>query len=556
MLVAPFFAAGAAASFLVGPLGAAAALAVIFASFTIAWVAALAVAETGRDEVAGAAALLAGVAAAAMLVAAAGGAASPICAMALALPLEAAWLRRTVRAALWGAAAAFAVFPLQYAFGHLLGPVAPVTGWQWFLPLAYAATLVPRAAGLVREERLDRGRPGKPLLEDIIDAVVMRIAPSGEVVDVGAKAQTILNLAPELLLATGLFDRIHVADRVAYLCAIANMREGAANRRLDVRVRLPRADDGTNGDNYRNFALELLGDQGNGAPFTAIFRDNEEVASLRASLAAAADTADSSDIAKARFLATVSHELRTPLNAIIGFSDMLMHEMFGGFSDPRQKEYVGLVSEAGHHLLAVVNSILDVSKIESGAYTTNPEPFRFRDAVDMCRSMMCLQADAKGIALDVRVPAGTGEIRADRRAVQQMLINLISNAIKFTPQGGQVAIGAKRIGSRLHFWISDNGIGIAEDDLSRLGKPFVQVKNDYTRQFEGTGLGLSLVKGLVALHGGAMSIESAPGEGTTVSISLPVDGPRHEAGEGKREVLPMPTGKMKEDANGSLRKAG
>jgi two-component system, cell cycle sensor histidine kinase DivJ len=137
-----------------------------------------------------------------------------------------------------------------------------------------------------------------------------------------------------------------------------------------------------------------------------------------------------------------------------------------------------------------------------------------------------------------------------------MLINLMSNAIKFTPHGGHVAIGAKRVGSRLNFWVSDNGIGIAEDDLSRLGKPFMQVKNDYTRQFEGTGLGLSLVKGLVALHGGAMSIESAPGEGTMVSITLPIDGPQIDSGDSKGELLPMPTSRTKEDVHGSLRKAG
>jgi cell cycle sensor histidine kinase DivJ len=108
--------------------------------------------------------------------------------------------------------------------------------------------------------------------------------------------------------------------------------------------------------------------------------------------------------------------------------------------------------------------------------------------------------------------------------VQQILINLISNAVKFTPAGGNVLVGARRVGSRLHFWVSDDGIGIADDDLKRLGEPFIQVQNDYTREFEGTGLGLSLVKGLTQLHEGTMSIESAPGAGTTVTITLPVEG--------------------------------
>ena len=134
--------------------------------------------------------------------------------------------------------------------------------------------------------------------------------------------------------------------------------------------------------------------------------------------------------------------------------------------------------------------------------------------------------------------------------MQQILINLVSNAIKFTPDGGDVVVGAKRIGSRLHFWVRDTGIGIAEEDFANLGKPFMQIQNDYTRSFEGTGLGLSLVKGLVALHEGTMSIESMPGEGTTVTISFPVNGPKERSAD-KAGVLPMPAA-----ARGSRRGTG
>ena len=201
-------------------------------------------------------------------------------------------------------------------------------------------------------------------------------------------------------------------------------------------------------------------------------------------------------MAKGRFLAVVSHELRTPLNAIIGFSDMLMNEMFGAFKDPRQKEYVGLVRDSGQHLLAVVTSILDVSRIESGAYAAEPEPFRFMEAVDMCQSMMSLQAQTKNIDLQTQIAPDAGDINADRRAVQQILINLVSNAIKFTPNGGDVVVGAKRIGSRLHFWVRDTGIGIAEEDFANLGKPFMQIRTtiragsgDWPRPFAGQGPG-------------------------------------------------------------------
>jgi cell cycle sensor histidine kinase DivJ len=201
----------------------------------------------------------------------------------------------------------------------------------------------------------------------------------------------------------------------------------------------------------------------------------------------------------------------------------------------------------------VVTSILDISRLESGTYTALPEPFRFADAVEMCASMMNLPAGQKGVRLTLQVAADAGEINADRRAVQQILINLASNAIKFTPEGGHVTIGARRVGSRLHFWVRDTGIGIAEADMANLGKPFTQVHNDYTRRFEGTGLGLSLVKGLVALHDGAMSIESALGEGTTVSINLPIEGPRERSD--KQVVVPMPkAGNEKEGSDGPLRK--
>jgi cell cycle sensor histidine kinase DivJ len=233
---------------------------------------------------------------------------------------------------------------------------------------------------------------------------------------------------------------------------------------------------------------------------------------------------------------------------------MLAHEMFGPFADPRQKEYVGLIHESGNHLLSVVNSILDVSKIESGTYPIRPEPFAFADAVEMCRSMMAHQASVKPVSLRVALAPNVGEVCADRRAIQQILINLVSNAIKFTPNGGNVGISAKRIGSRLHFWVSDTGIGIAEENIGNLGKPFTQIQNGYTRAFEGAGLGLSLVKGLVALHDGTMAIESAPGEGTKVTISLPVEGPRERVKESAIVPMPVPTYKTEEVGNGPLRK--
>ncbi|MER8898875.1 HAMP domain-containing sensor histidine kinase [Mesorhizobium sp. M0676] len=558
MLAAPFFAAGAAVTLVTSGMGAAVTVATIFAAFGLCWFAALLVAASGKMTLAAQVALAAGGLALAGAVAAAGGLASPVALLALALPFEAWWIGGSKRAALWGGLSALAAMLLQ-PFVASVVPLggAQVAAWHWLLPLAWGLTLVPRLAALGDAARAQPALLPNDRLEDMIDAVVLHVARHGEVLDASAKARTILKLPPELLFGAGMFDRIHLSDRVAYLSALADMRDGALARRLDLRVRLPQDGSASTADNYRPFQLELMRAEEQQETFTLLLRENDETAELRDELAAANEAAASAEVAKGRFLAVVSHELRTPLNAIIGFSDMLLHEMFGGFKDPRQKEYVSLVKESGQHLLAVVTSILDVSRIEAGAYATEPEPFRFIEAVEMCQSMMQLQANAKNIGLQAQIAPDAGEINADRRAVQQILINLVSNAVKFTPDGGNVVVGAKRIGSRLHFWVRDTGIGIAEEDFVNLGKPFMQIQNDYTRRFEGTGLGLSLVKGLVALHDGTMSIESMPGEGTTVTISLPVNGPKRSATD-RNGVLPMPATRTKGDAkgdrNGSLRK--
>ncbi|AZO58921.1 MAG: PAS domain-containing sensor histidine kinase [Mesorhizobium sp.] len=557
MLATPFLAAGAAVTLVTSSLGAAVTVAAIFGAFGLCWFAALLVAATGRMTLAGRASVATGGLALAGAIAAAGGLASPVALLAVALPVESWWIAGSRRAAISGALAAFGAILLQ-PFANQFLPLgeSAIAGWHWLLPLAWALTLLPRAAAFANPADARQAEPAVDRLEETIDAVVLRVGRQGEVLDASAKARSILKLAPELLLGAGLFERVHLSDRVAYLTALADMREGAPKRRLDLRIRLPR-DGGGSADNFRPFRLELLRGAREQDIFTFVLRENDEVAALREELATAREAAAAAEVAKGRFLAVVSHELRTPLNAIIGFSDMLLHEMFGAFRDPRQKEYVALVRESGQHLLSVVTSILDVSRIEAGAYATELEPFRFADAADMCRSMMRPLAEAKSIALGAQIAPDAGEINADRRAVQQILINLVSNALKFTPDGGSVVIGAKRVGSRLHFWVSDTGIGIAEEDMANLGKPFMQIQNGYTRRFEGTGLGLSLVKGLVALHEGTMSIESAPGEGTTVTISLPVNGPKRRSGA-PADVLPVPIAKPKGDANGdsngSLRK--
>lgn len=546
LLAAPILLAAMAAALLTGTVGLPVTMAIILIVAALCWTAVLISASARACGWLELTALLAAIPAMTALLTAAGGLASPAALLIAAAPLEAYWVRRTRTALLAGLVAAVTMIAFMTLAAWLWpAAVGQASAWHWLLPMGYAATLWARA-GMGNPTRQPQGE--EPSTTDMIDGVVLRMTRGGEVIEAGDKARALLNLAPELLHGGGLFDRVHVADRVQYLCALAQLRDGGTADRIELRLRLPKAADAEGPDTFKLFSIEFL--RGDECNLTAVLRDNSEVAELREALRKAIEKTEELDVAKGRFLAAVSHELRTPLNAIIGFSDMLLHEMFGGFSDPRQREYTSLIQESGHHLLAVVNAILDVSKIESGTYPIEAEAFAFSEAAEMCRSMMSLQAERKEIDLTAQIAGSVGEVVADRRAVQQILINLVANAIKFTPEKGTVVLGARRLGSRLHFWVSDTGIGIAEEDLERIGRPFTQVRNDYTRQFEGTGLGLSLVKGLVALHEGTMSIESAPGEGTKVAISLPLDGPtRTNDGAGEIPVIPQ-----REVGHGALRK--
>ncbi|MBX3568735.1 MAG: PAS domain-containing sensor histidine kinase [Rhizobiaceae bacterium] len=507
------------------------------------------VAMSGRAAIAIQGTLAVAAAQLAVLIFACGGIQSPAAALLLALPIEARIAHRD-RPPVALALALMALSALGAAvLGHGASAVPVVTGWHWLFPAIYAVLVVART-GMRRPAAASAAQQASPLLADVeTDALSLRLAGNGDVVAVGEGSEAIVGIGAEMLAGTGLFERIHVADRVAFLCALADLRDGASARRLELRLRGV----GDGGGRYRPFLLLLRPIPAQPQPvFAGVLRDHSEVAGLRAALAVAEEATKGLEIAKGHFLASVSHELRTPLNSIIGFSDMLMCEVHGSFANERQKENVGIIREAGLHLLGVVNSILDVSKIEAGSYAITPEPFRLDDAVSLCCQMMRLQAEGKAVTLKPALPQALGEVNADRRAVQQMLINLISNAVKFTPAGGTVGIGAAKIGRRLHFWVSDTGIGIAEADLERIGQPFTQIQNDYTRQYDGVGLGLVLVKGLVSLHEGTMSIDSALGAGTTVTITLPIEGPARveDAGRGAYRI------NAETGTHGTFRKTG
>jgi cell cycle sensor histidine kinase DivJ len=253
-------------------------------------------------------------------------------------------------------------------------------------------------------------------------------------------------------------------------------------------------------------------------------------------LEAARASAEALNIGKSRFLANMSHELRTPLNAIMGFSDIMRERIFGPLP-VKYAEYAELIHDAGAHLLDLINDVLDMSKIEASKYELDLEDLDAREPVSAALRLMRLQADDAGVQLRGLLPSEPLEGQADRRALKQIVLNLVSNALKFTPRGGLVTVSLQALAGALELSVADTGLGIAEGDLERLGRPYEQA-GDADQQSKGTGLGLSLVRAFAELHGGEMSIESRLGEGTAVTVRLPVLTAPEEAPSGE----PLPEG--------------
>lgn len=237
--------------------------------------------------------------------------------------------------------------------------------------------------------------------------------------------------------------------------------------------------------------------------------------------------AEAASQSKGEFLATMSHELRTPLNSIIGFSDVLLEGMFGSLNE-KQTAYINNISKGGKHLLNLINDILDLSKVEAGKMELDYERFYVSLAIDEIKTIISPLAIKKNICLDVKVEPQLGMIGADKTKLKQILYNLTSNAIKFTPEKGYVTIEARRSGNFVQVSVMDTGIGISKNDMDKLFQPFKQLNRYITREYEGTGLGLALVKKFVEMHGGKIRVESKVGEGSIFTFVLPLD-PKDQA---------------------------
>lgn len=237
----------------------------------------------------------------------------------------------------------------------------------------------------------------------------------------------------------------------------------------------------------------------------------------------AKSVAEDANRAKSSFLGNMSHDLRTFLNSIIGFTEVLQDEMFGALTD-KQREYMGFVEKSSRHLLSLIDDILDISKIEAGKMELEYGPVAVRGLVEGSLIMVLEKALAHSIALTVLVETSADiTIQADERKFKQVLYNLLSNAVKFTPDGGKVDVRAERTGDMIELCVEDTGIGVAAAQIGTLFTRFGQLEGVYEKKYEGTGLGLSLVKELAVLHGGSARAESEPGKGSRFYVTIPVE---------------------------------
>jgi PAS domain S-box-containing protein len=252
-----------------------------------------------------------------------------------------------------------------------------------------------------------------------------------------------------------------------------------------------------------------------------IISDITERKRMERDLVAAKLKAEDANRAKSTFLANMSHELRTPLNAVIGFAEIIKNELLGAINEPRYRDYAGDIHSSGKHLLQLINDILDMTKVESGTYQLREDVCDLAKIVGDAIAVVQNLAIQNELTVRVDVPQDIPFLFADERGVRQVLVNVLSNAIKFTPKGGDVAVSARLEDGALALAVADTGIGMAPDDIPQALSPFRQLEGSHGRKYEGTGLGLSLIKAMLDLHEGVLHVDSTLGAGTTVTAKFP-----------------------------------
>ena len=448
-----------------------------------------------------------------------GGVVSPLTVWFALVPAEAALAggRPAVTRAGIAAGAAFAAVAGMEALGMLPPSRLLLPVWQVYAVSVLAAlvqAVLIAAAAQDRQRAADaaaaEGAAMYRFLADNAMDLITRHTGDGVIRYASPATLALLGRVPEEISGQVMMALTHADDVSAMQTALMEAsyfgRDGSAEVRL-------RRRDGTYV--WAEFRCRPAQD----GDIVAVTRDISERKRQEQALVEARDAALGASRAKSSFLANMSHELRTPLNAIIGFSEMMNREMFGPIG-PRYQEYSCLIHESGSHLLELINSVLDMSKIEAGKFQLSEELFDLEETAQSAVRFLKIPAERAGVALKLSIAPNARLMFADRRAIKQILVNLLSNGVKYTPPGGAVRVTA-RIAQGMEIIVSDSGTGISKADLERLGRPFEQVENADTRAKEGTGLGLALVKSLALMHGGEAVLESALGEGTTVTVRLP-----------------------------------
>lgn len=398
--------------------------------------------------------------------------------------------------------------------------------------ILYAGAVVAQVQSLHRAaaRALEHSHERYRLITENANDLITRHDATGRVTFASLSAATLLGRDAADIVARGGFEHMLTSDsRQRYGEALAACLVDGIASCVELELAAPATRDGRPVVQWLEMRCQIVADGSEaGGHFlnrslVAVTRDVTERKAEAAALAAARDEAQRASRAKSAFLAVMSHELRTPLSAIIGFSELLHRELLIREREPKNAEYCQIIHQSGEHLLSLVKDLLDMSKIESGRLHVELETVALDElVVEAVKSLRPL-ADGKGVRLACNLDRELPEVQADRRAVRQIVLNLVSNACKFTQSGGTIAISTVRRGERIELAVADTGIGIPAEHLKRLGEPFYQVNTRYDRNNEGAGLGLSIVRGLIDLHGDTLAIESEVGRGSRFSVSFAID---------------------------------
>ncbi len=385
-------------------------------------------------------------------------------------------------------------------------PVLAVLAVMMAVALATGAAIGARRFATMEQLRARRRFSTFDHVAEQMPAVALRLAGNGDVVGVAGAVETVLRMERVALMGQPL--TVLAADAEtgsAVQAALDEARRFGRETVLDISM-----PDGA------SLELRIAPE---GALVLAV--DVTERAGRERAAFETRDAALAASEAKTRYLAGMSHEIRTPLNAIIGFSDVMKQRLFGPLP-ARYAEYADLIHESGLHLLDLVGDVLDMSKIEADRYELKLESMDARDIAGAAARLMRLRAEDSGVRLELDCGLAPLPVRADRKALRQILLNLLSNALKFTPKGGEARVALRSEGGELVLEVADTGVGMSAEDAARLGQPYQQADSAGATTERGSGLGLSLVSALAQMHGGGLEIESEPGKGTTARVRLPV----------------------------------